>query len=132
MEHKLRLGPIAVFLAVVAIVLTTLATLTFATSRADLVLAERFAQVTGIRYALETDGNRLLQEAGDAVSAGRPLGTVSDLEETENGTYRYEKEQDGYNLQVLLREEDGVLVIEKWKISKVWNSEDLSQDIWLG
>ena len=49
MQHKIRLGPIAVFLAVVTVVLTTLAILTTATTNADKVLAERFAEVTQTR-----------------------------------------------------------------------------------
>ena len=56
MNHKIRLGPIAIFLAVIAVVLTSLATLTVATSRADMVLAERFAEVTAIRYELNAEG----------------------------------------------------------------------------
>ena len=39
MNHKMRLGPIAIFLVVVAIILTTLATLTLATTNADKVMA---------------------------------------------------------------------------------------------
>ena len=61
MKHRIRLGPIAIFLAVIAAVVATLAMLTFATSRADMALAERFAAVTAIRYELDEEGNRFLQ-----------------------------------------------------------------------
>ena len=66
MSHKIRLGPIAVFLAVIAAVVATLAILTFATSRADVALAERFAAVTVIRYELDEEGGRFLQEVEEA------------------------------------------------------------------
>ena len=68
MSHKIRLGPIAVFLAVITAVLATLAILTVSTARADAVLAERFAQVTKLRYELEAEGSRFLAEA-DALFA---------------------------------------------------------------
>ena len=61
MSHKIRLGPIALFLAVVAIVLATLAVLTAATTNADKVLAERFAGVTQTRYGLEAEGEKFVQ-----------------------------------------------------------------------
>ena len=46
MSHKIRLGPIAVFLAIVAIVLSVMAVLSTATTHADRVMAERFAEMT--------------------------------------------------------------------------------------
>ena len=63
--HKIRLGPIAIFLVVVAIILTTLATLTLATTNADKVMAERFASVTAVRYELEAQGQQFLKDYGE-------------------------------------------------------------------
>ena len=126
MSHKLRLGPIAVFLAVIAAVVATLAILTFSTSRADAVLAERFASVTAIRYELEEEGNRFLQ-AADA-SGEVPEGA----EQLEDGTLRYYTEKEGYALTVEATEEDGTWQVTKWKISKLWEAEDPFEDLWLG
>ena len=133
MAHKLRLGPIAVFLIVVAIILTTLATLTIATSRADAVLAERFATMTAIRYSLEKEGNEFLYEVTQKLENGTSLNSISDLNRTDDGMYEYKAEKDGYELKIRLAPEGSdSFSIEEWKITKIWNEEELSQDIWLG
>ena len=133
MAHKLRLGPIAVFLTVVAIILTTLATLTIATSRADAVLAERFATMTAIRYSLEKEGNEFLYEVTQKLENGTSLNSISDLNRTGDGMYEYKAEKDGYELKIRLAPEGSdSFSIEEWKITKIWNEEELSQDIWLG
>lgn len=133
MAHKLRLGPIAVFLTVVAIILTTLATLTIATSRADAVLAERFATMTAIRYSLEKEGNGFLYEVTQKLENGASLNSISDLNRTDDGMYEYKAEKDGYELKIRLAPEGSdSFSIEEWKITKIWNEEELSQDIWLG
>lgn len=133
MAHKLRLGPIAVFLTVVAIILTTLATLTIATSRADAVLAERFATMTAIRYSLEKEGNEFLYEVTQKLENGASLNSISDLNRTDDGMYEYKAEKDGYELKIRLAPEGSdSFSIEEWKITKIWNEEELSQDIWLG
>ena len=83
MSHKIRLGPIAVFLAVVAVVLTTLAILTTATSNADRLMAERFARVTQIRYELEDEGNQYLMEVDEQAMKGRVAVASVDEELTD-------------------------------------------------
>ena len=60
MTHKTRLGPIAIFLVIVTMVITTLAVLTVATSNADVIMAKRFADITKIRYGLEAQGEEFL------------------------------------------------------------------------
>lgn len=133
MAHKLRLGPIAVFLTVVTIILTTLATLTIATSRADAVLAERFATMAAIRYSLEKEGNEFLYEVTQKLENGTSLNSISDLNRTGDGMYEYKAEKDGYELKIRLAPEGSdSFSIEEWKITKIWNEEELSQDIWLG
>ena len=76
MSRKIRLGPIAVFLAVVAVVLATLAVLTTATTNADKVLAERFAGVTQSRYALEAEGEKFLQQYDEQAKSGSSNDTI--------------------------------------------------------
>ena len=162
MNHKIRLGPIAVFLAVIAAVVATLAILTFATSRADAALAERFAAVTAIRYELDEEGNRFLQAADELavktaeeqggeqmLPAGEKLtGEVSSLD---GGGWKYYTEKDGYALTVEVvpaaaedpasvdageeadeRGESGKWRIRKWKINKLWEGDDPFEDLWLG
>ena len=136
MSHKIRLGPVAVFLSVVAVVLTTLAVLTIATSNADKVMAERFAKVTQIRYELENEGEKYLMAIDEAVapgaagsassgksgkssgigksgkSAGSNTGPASlaqslGAEVTDNNTIRKVIEKDGYELTIEITEPDG-------------------------
>ena len=153
MNHKIRLGPIAVFLAVIAAVVATLAILTFATSRADAALAERFAAVTAVRYELEEEGNRFLQALGESAGQpsesmpgeGQPGGTAAlsgSISSFDSG-WKYYTEKDGYALTVEVvpaGEEDAADTesavsgwkIKKWKINKLWEVDDPFDDLWPG
>ena len=132
MKHKIRLGPIAVFLTVIAAVVATLAMLTFATSRADAALAERFARVTSIRYGLEIDGSQFMK-AADAALKGYAAQFPEGSGETENG-WKYTVEKDGYELSIELEKQDGHsgYEVKKWKIMKLWAGDDPFEDLWLG
>lgn len=124
MNHKLRLGPIAIFLVVVAIILTTLATLTLATTHADKVMAERFASVTSTRYELEAEGQQFLRDYDAQATAGAV--TDADREKT--------IERDGYTLEIRVSAPDGNgdFEIEKWDLRKNWNADDPFTHIWKG
>ena len=124
MNHKLRLGPIAIFLVVVAIILTTLATLTLATTNADKVMAERFAAVTANRYELEAEGQQFLREFDEKASAG----AVTEQDR------QAKIERDGYTLEIRVSEPDanGDYKIEKWDLKKDWNADDPFTHIWKG
>ena len=79
MTHKTRLGPIAIFLVIVTMVITTLAVLTVATSNADITMARRFADVTRIRYGLEAQAEEFLSNVESSGGAGAMDGvTVTD------------------------------------------------------
>lgn len=133
MSHKIRLGPIAVFLAIVAIVLSVMAVLSTATTHADLVMAERFAEMTQQRYALEEEGTKILaaydRQAADGTIEAESLG-LSPVE----GGYRAQIEQGGYTLTMALSEPDdgGSYTVDEWKITKQWNADDPFQNIWKG
>ena len=133
MNDRLRLGPVAVFLTVVAVILTVLATLTIATANADAVLADRFAEMTQIRYKLEEEGNRFLFETAQAADAGTPLSRIGGLKETEPGIFEYRSQEEGYEIVIRLRDRGGEpFDIEEWKIAKIWQEEDLNRDVWAG
>ena len=133
MSHKIRLGPIAVFLAIVAIVLSVMAVLSTATTHADRVMAERFAEMTQQRYALEAEGTKILaaydRQAADGTIEAESLG-LSPVE----GGYRAQIEQGGYTLTMALSEPDdgGSYTVDEWKITKQWNADDPFQNIWKG
>ena len=118
MNHRTRLGPLAIFLAVVVMVITTMAVLTIATSNADRTMAKRFASVTQTRYQLEADGEKFISEAVTGQA----------------GSYEFYEELNGYSITVEISEPDaaGNYELLTWKISKLWNADDPVKDIWNG
>jgi len=133
MKHKLRLGPIAIFLVVVAIILTTLSILTLATTNADNVMAERFAAVTAVRYDLEADGQQFLRDYDAQVQAGKVKAGAINAKATKDG-YATEIQKNGYILQIEVSapDENGKYEILTWELKKDWNADDPYQDIWKG
>ena len=135
MAHKTRLGPIAVFLTIVAMVITTLALLTVATSNADRVMAGRFANITQTRYELEAEGERFIASAAAGDAAGMEGVTDGSASgEYPDAAYSFTSEKDGYRLEVEASQPDagGHVEILRWKISRIWNSSDPIEDIWQG
>ena len=133
MNHKTRLGPIAIFLAVVVMVITTMAILTLATSNADRTMAGRFASITQTRYQLESDGEHFISEAAEAYAGGGTYSPGDAVKATDNGLSFYE-ELNGYSITVSITEPDagGNFDILGWKVSKLWNYKDPVNDIWPG
>lgn len=133
MNHRIRLGPMAVFLAIVSVVMATLAVLATATSKADNVLAERFAGVTAERYAVAADGEKLMAEFDSQAKAGhidaKGLGLTK-----EGDVYRTQIGDQGYALVIALSEPDanGNYTIKEWKITRQWDAADPSKDVWKG
>lgn len=131
MSHKMRLGPIAIFFTIVAAVLATLAILTVSTSRADVVLSQRFAQTTAIRYELEADGNRFLQ-ALDA--SPEDAAALEGVELLENGNYQYTTQKEDYDLtvEVSVDAAAGTYEVVRWKINKQWDDQGAMGELWGG
>ena len=133
MNHRTRLGPIAIFLAVVVMVITTMALLTLATSNADRTMALRFASVTQTRYQLEADGEKFISDAARAYAEGSAFDPGDNGKVTEDGLEFYE-EAEGYSITVRISEPDsgGRYEVLEWKVSKLWNSDDPVNNIWQG
>lgn len=129
MTHKTRLGPIAIFLVIVTMVITTLAVLTVATSNADITMAKRFADVTRIRYGLEAQAEEFLSN----VESTGGVGTMDGVTVTDGG-YEYTAENEGYRLEVAVTGPDaaGGYEVTRWKLTKIWNASDPMNSIWLG
>jgi hypothetical protein len=134
MSRKMRLGPIAIFLTVVAIVLTTLAMLTQATSHADLVMARRFALVTETRYALEEEGQRYMMEVDGMIEDGSFSPEDAGMEKKKNGHLIHTISKDDYDLTIEITDpgRSGKYEIVKWKLSRRWAAEDPYGNIWQG
>ena len=79
-KAPIRLGPMALLLTVISICLTILAILTFTTARADLRLAQKYAETVQARYAIEKDGQTYL--------AGLNAGREEAPEPDEDGVLR--------------------------------------------
>ena len=129
MTHKTRLGPIAIFLVIVTMVITTLAVLTVATSNADMTMARRFADITQVRYELEAQAEEFLSNVGMPGAAAQMDGVT----ETGNG-YEYTAENEGYRLEVAVTgpDADGSYEVTKWKLTKIWNASDPMNSLWPG
>ena len=131
-EVPVKLGPLALLLTVISICLTTLAILTFSTAQADGRLAERYAGTVTARYALMNEGQAFLKDASDAVAEGLPLSSLPQAQPAGDGAVRYESEENGMQLIVTVREEDGALKTTEFLVTKEW-SEDLDiGNLWDG
>lgn len=133
MSHKVRLGPIAIFLTIVAIVMATLAVLTTATTNADKVMAERFAEVTKNRYAMEAEAEKFIWKFDEQAAAGKidakKLGAKRSGE-----AYIKTIKNNGYILKtgVTSAGKDGGYKVTEWKLEKEWNADDPYSDVWKG
>ena len=118
-----RLGPAALLLAVIAICLAILAILTFTTARADLRLAEKYADTVRARYALEGDGQKYMAE----LAASPDTAPQADAD----GVIRVDMERDGYRLRIAL-EPDGTGGFRTvgWRHEKPWEQEQTIGDLW--
>ena len=132
MTHKTRLGPIAIFLVIVTMIITTLAVLTVATSNADLIMAKRFADITQIRYGLEAQGEEFLSYV-ESADASNPADQMNGVTDTGNG-YEFTAEDGGYRLEVAVTRQEGSgrYEVTKWKLTKIWNASDPMNSIWPG
>ena len=124
-QPPVRLVPLALLLSVISICLTILAILSFTTARADLRLAQKYAETVQSRYALEEKGQRYLSD----LSAGR----VSAPEEDDSGLLRTELESDGSRLLIVLRRDDaGGYEILSWRQEKRWEQDQTIDNLWSG
>ncbi len=132
-QVPVKLGPLALILAVISICLTTLAILTFTTAGADMRLAERYAGTVKERYALEKEGQEFLAEIRETVSDPMDLYLIDDLDFTENGDAVKVLRQGDATLTITLRENDeGGIDVVSWKQEKLWEEDDDTLGVWLG
>lgn len=124
MKHvPIRLGPLALLLAVISICLTTLAILSFTTGQADMRLAQRYADTAAQRYALEAEGQQFLADlcGGSSLQSGLP--SVNETIEGENGL----------SLHIELKQNaQGSYDIVSWKFVREWEEHTDLDNIWTG
>ena len=128
MKHvPIKLGPLALLLAVVAICLTILSILSFTTGQADLRLAQRYADTVKERYALEAEGQQFFAdvceckapEGGQAEISGS-LGSLAQ----ETGQLRLD-----YTLK---KNAKGTYDITAWRFIRDWEEDTQLDNIWTG
>ena len=120
-QVPVKLGPMALLLAVISICLTVLSILTFTTARADQSLAEKYAQTVSERYVLEVRGQEYLNDLRTGVaSAGVP---------DENGVAWTEFEENGTRLRIGIAP-DGTVV--SWRYEKEWTQDTDMGNLWSG
>ncbi len=124
-QTAIRLGPLALLLTVISICLTILAILTVTTARADLRLAEKYAETVKERTALETQGQELVR----AVTVGEAGTLAPDAD----GTIRAELEQNGLRLRLALSPDgEGGWAVTDWRMEKEWTFDDTIDGLWSG
>ncbi len=128
MKHvPVKLGPLALLLAVVAICLTILAILSFTTGQADLRLAQRYADTVTERYALEAEGQQYVAivNEGKAPESGQDeiSGTLGSLVQ-ETGALHLDF--------VLKKNARGKYDITAWKFIRDWEEDTSLDNIWTG
>lgn len=134
MKHiPIRLGPLAILLALISICMTTLGVLSFTTARADLKLAEKYADTVHIRYELEAEAQAFLKEAAEACLTGSSLSKIPETEEDMDGIVRRSFEREGFILTVGIVPDSakGVRVVE-WLQQKEWEPEESMGNLWPG
>lgn len=120
-QVPVKLGPLALLLAVISICLTTLAILSLTTGRADRSLAEKYARTVTARYALEIRGQEYRRDA----AAGNAMEGRRDAQ----GVLWQTFEEDGVRLTVGIAS-DGQIV--SWRQDKEWTQDTTMGNLWSG
>ena len=126
-QVPIKLGPLALLLTVISICLTVLSILSFTTARADLRLAEKYAETVQNRYALEVRGQELLAELRDSDPG------LLDMERDASGVWHTELERDGAKLLIGVKKSaDGGWELVVWRHEKEWEEDVGLGNLWDG
>lgn len=130
-EVPIRLGPLALLLTVLSICLTTLGILAFTTARADLSLAEKYADTVRDRYAREAEGMEYLRDVREGLASG--AGAADFEERDEDGVIWKRIGDENRGLLIGLRiKEDKSLEIVSWRLENRWEEESVPGNLWSG
>ena len=126
-EVPVKLGPLALLLAVISICMTILAILVFSTGRADRSLAEKYAGTIKERYELEAKGQALLSEVSDDLAQGFLL--MPD----EDGLIHDEITEGNTTLSIAIRPVGASdYKVEGWRIERQWEEDTGMGNLWDG
>ena len=125
-ELPIRLTPMALLLTVISICMTVLGILTCATARADINLAETYAETVRTRYELEVRGQDWI---GDMIASDGQTGPGPD----EDGVIREEFQSGtGLILHAGAVIEDGRPRIVEWRFEHEWEEDTSIGKLWDG
>ena len=129
-QTPIKLGPLALLLTVISICLTTLGILAFTTARADLRLAEKYAQTVETRYALERDGQEFLRELSETDPGDWGL---MDWERDAAGVFWTAFERGNTSLRIGFRpdRERGYALVS-WRQETGWAEDESIGELWDG
>ncbi len=130
---RIRLGPLALLLAVISICMTTLGVLAITTASADLRVANKYADMVQIRYELEAEGQAFLQEANETLALGALLETLPDTATDEDGVTWKILWRDDFRLTAGIRPDDaGGFRVVCWRVGRTWEPETSMGELWDG
>lgn len=138
MKHiPIKLGPLAILLAVISICMTVLGILSFTTARADLSLAKRYGDTVSRRYELEAEGQAFLGEVHRALEESgenqKDLTSLEGVEIGEDGVIRKVMTKDSFTLTVgiLPDEKEGIRIVD-WSMERSWEPNEDIGNLWPG
>lgn len=131
-QVPIKLGPLALLLTVISICLTTLSILTFSTSKADHVLAQKYADTVTSRYNLMNQGEEFLRDARELAEQGMPVTSIPGTTPGPGGRTTYELEEDGMRLTISLKAAGGGIQVLEYRVTKDWAEDTSPGNLWMG
>ncbi len=134
MRHiPIKLGPLALLLAVISICMTTLGILAFTTARADLVMAEKYAATVQSRFELEQQGQLFLRAVGETLAEGAEISGLSDTETDAAGVVWKTITWQDFRLVIgILPDAETGYKVVSWRLLKEWSADETMGELWDG
>lgn len=134
-ENPIKLGSMTLLLTIVLLCMAILSVLTLSTARADLSLAEKYADRLQQVYALDSVGQRLLAELDTALQKGATpqelLALLPQDAVLEQDTVTLQlADGAGQTLMVTLELKAKGAVVLQWKPSVEWSPEERLTGLW--
>ena len=130
MSDRVKLGPLVIFIVIVAIIMTVLALLTFATAKADSATADRYAEVTKIKYALDKAGSEYMMDLDETLKSGGSIMLMDGADQQGRDLYRHTESIGDYELTIDFSVSGDSYDIKRWKITRVWQEDDSMGNLW--
>lgn len=133
MKHvPIKMGPIALLLAVISICMTTLGILSYSTAEADLRLAAKYSVTVTDQYEREAQGQEFLAEAAGVFASGGTAADIPSADENDGVTAWKVIEKGSGRLHVGVQSDgNGGLRVVSWRNEAVWEPQSSESGIWI-